>query len=142
MPRRSNLAQDVISRQERMLRLAERDYDLTPAVIFAETKIPKETQASWRKDVAMPAWALVLLCRIIPDELTSLLFEPIGKHVGTDEDGEGSLDALAKESAGYNVEYLEARDPGGEAGAKLSPRERARLGDRARKIAAVARRAA
>lgn len=142
MSRRSNFAQDIISRQERMLRLAERDYDLTPSVLHAETGIPKETQLSWRKDTAMPAWALVALCRVIPDELTSLLFEPIGKHIGTDDSGDGDLDALARVSAGYNVEYLDARQPGSENGTDLSPRERAHLKDRARVVAATARSAA
>lgn len=142
MSRRSNIAQDIISRQERMLRLAERDYDLTLSVLSAETEIPKETLATYKRDTAMPAWTLVLLSRVIPDELTSLMFEPIGKHVGTDETGEGYLDALARESAGYNVEYLDSRAPGSENGPALSPREEARLKDRARRIAATARRAA
>lgn len=142
MSRRSNFAQDIISRQERMLRLAERDHDLTPIVLAAETGIPKETLATWRRDTAMPAWALVALSRVIPDELTSLLFEPVGKHVGTDDGSDGDLDALARVSAGYNVEYLDARQPGSENGSDLSPRERARLKDHARIIAATARRAA
>lgn len=142
MSRRSNFAQDVISRQERMLRLAERDYDLTLKVLEAETDIPKETLASYKRDVAMPAWALVALSRVIPDELTSLLFEPVAKHIGTDEPGEGDLDALAREAATYNVEYLDAHSPKSEAGQAISPRERANLADHARRIASIARRAA
>jgi len=139
MSRRSNFAQDIISRQERMLRLAERDYDLSLKVLEAETEIPKETLATYKRDVAMPAWALVALSRVIPDDLTSLMFEPSGKHVGTNERGDGDVDALAREAAGYNVEYLDARSPTGEAGPALSPREKARLGDRARRLASTAR---
>lgn len=142
MRRRSNFAEDIISRQERMLRLAERDCDLSAPVLEAETGIPKDTILSWRRGVAMPAWALVALSKVIPDDLTTLMFEPIDKHVGTDEGGEGDLDSLAREAAGYNVEYLDARNPGSEAGPELSPRERANLRDKARRIAATARRAA
>lgn len=142
MPRKSDFVQDIISRQERMLRLAERDYDLTPTVLAAETGIPKPTIVSWKHGVAMPAWALVALSRVIPDELTTLLFEPVAKHVGTDDIGDGDLDKLARESAGYNVEYLDARQPASEAGTELSPRERANLKDRARRVASTARKAA
>ena len=142
MPRSTSFVQDIISRQERMLRLAERDHDLTLAVLSAETGIPKPTLASWKKDTAMPAWALVLLSRVLPDELTSLLFEPVARYVGTCEGGDGDLDALARESATYNVEYLHARDPESDGGTALTPRERATLKDRSRRVAAVARCAA
>ena len=142
MPRSTNIVQDIISRQERMLRLAERDHGLTLAVLFAETGISKATLSSWKKGTAMPAYALALLAEVIPDELVSLLFEPVGRCVVTCEHGNGDLDALAKESAGYNVEYLDARSPSSDGGVELTPRERAHLQDRARRIASVGRRAA
>jgi hypothetical protein len=142
MPRSTNFVQDVISRQERVLRLAERDYDLTLTVLSAETGIPKPTLSSWMKDTAMPAYGLVLLCRVIPDDLTSLMFEPVGKHIGTNEGKDGDLDALAREAAGFNVEYLDAHHPDSEAGSRLSPRERARLKDKARRVASTAQSAA
>ncbi len=142
MPRSSSIVQDIISRQERMLRLAERDYDITLAVLHAETGIAKPTLSSWKSDVAMPAWALVVLSQVIPDHLVSLMFEPVGRCVVTCENSDGDLDRLAKESAGYNVEYLDARSPGSDAGHELSPRERANLKDRARVLASVGRRAA
>lgn len=142
MSRRSNFAQDIISRQERMLRLAARDYDLTPTVIEAETGIPKETLATWRKDTAMPAWALVALSRIVPDELTSLLFEPIGKHIGTDQTVDADLDDLAEEAAEFVTEYTKARSPRSPGGSNIVPIEKENLKDRSRRIAVKARRAA
>lgn len=142
MPRSTSFVQDIIARQERMLRLAERDHDLTLAVLSAETSIPKPTIASWKHDVAMPAWALVCLSKHIPDDLTSLMFEPVNRFVGSCVSGDGGLDALARESAGYNVEYLNARDPEGDGGSALTPRERAILKDKSRRVAAVARCAA
>ena len=142
MPRRTILAQDIISRQERMLRLAERDYGLTLDDLQAETGIPKPTLATYKRGTAMPAYALVLLAAVIPDDLVSLLFAPIGKHIATDTGEDGDLDALAREGAGYNVEYLAAHDPESDGGVHVTPRERANLKDKARRIAAVARRAA
>lgn len=133
---------DVIAAQEAMLRLAERDHQLSTKRLEAETGIPAVTLRGYKRDVMMPLSAFVKLCRVIPDDLTSLCLEPSGKHVGTDEAGDGDLDALARESAGYNVEYLDARDPNSEAGAAIGPREAARLKERARRMAATARRAA
>lgn len=142
MTRKSGIIQDIVSRQERMLRLAERDHGLTLAVLHAETGISKATLSSWKNDTAMPAYGLVLLSEVIPDDLVSLMFEPVGRCVVTCENGDGDLDALAKESAGYNVEYLDARSPSSDGGIDLTPREQARLKDRSRRIASVARRAA
>lgn len=142
MARNTSLAQDIIARQERVLRLAERDYGLTLSVLEAETGIGKTTLATYKRETAMPAYALVLLSAVIPDELVSLMFEPVGKHVATNDGDEGDLDALARDSAGYNVEYLNARHPEGEGGADITPRERANLKDRARRIASIAQKAA
>lgn len=142
MSQRSTIAEDVIGRQERMLRLAERDHGLSAVVLKAETGIPKDTILSWRRGVAMPAWALVALARVIPDELTTLMFEPVEKVVMSGHDGDGDLDLLAREMADYNVEYLNARDPRSEDGAALSPRGRAILKEKASRVAATARRAA
>lgn len=134
MSRRSSFAQDVISRQERMLRLAERDYDLSLRVLEAETGIPKETLSTYKHDTAMPAWTLVALARVIPDDLTSLMFEPIGKHVGTDETGEGDLDALEVEASGVVHEIAKAkRDK------VVTPQERAKIAGLTRRMIPTAR---
>lgn len=141
MPRRTSAVQDIISRQERMLRLAERDHDLTLEVLAQETGIPKGTLNSYKKGVAMPQFAFALLCEVIPDDLTSLLL-PTGKYVSSEEPEGGDLDALAREAAGFNVEYLEAHHPGSEGGTTVTPRERQNLKDRARRMSTTARAAA
>lgn len=137
---RDGTKQDVASAQERMLRLAERDYGITAKVIAAETQIPLPTVSSWRRanaPVAMSLADFVLVCRVIPDELTSLIMEPSSKHVGTDETGDGDLDQLSREAAHYNAEKLDA-----EADGVVTHIERASLKHRAKRIASVARRAA
>lgn len=137
---REGTKQDVLSNQERMLRLAKRDYGITAKVIAAETGIPLPTVESWRRSNAPVAMALadfVLVCRVIPDELTSLVLEPSAKHVGTDENGEGDFDVLHRETAHFGAEKLEA-----EADGVITHIEKAGLQHRARRIAAVARKAA
>lgn len=117
-----------------MLRLAERDHGLTLSLLSAETGIGKGTLNTYKHDVAMPAWALILLSEHIPDELTSLMYETVGKHVGSDDGAEdGDIDALARECSSYTAEYLAADKP-------RTPQQIANLKDKARHICGVARR--
>jgi hypothetical protein len=64
----------------------------------------------------------------------SLMTEPAGKFIGTLEDGGGSLDALGREAAGYTAEYLDAKSDG-----VVTPMERGKLRDKARRVASIAR---
>lgn len=137
MPNSDGASQHMADLQERMLRLAGRDYGLSLKVLSAETRIPERTLRNYMAGAMMPVHVFRELCRVIPDELTSLLM-PTGKHVGTDEPGDGDETALAREAAGYSAEYLNSTDPASEAGPALSPRERANLKDRARRLGAVA----
>lgn len=117
-----------------MLRLAERDHGLTLTLLSAETGINKATLATYKRDVAMPAYVLVLLSEHIPDYLTSLMYEPVGKSIGSDgTDEDGDVDALARECSRYTAEYLSADKP-------RTPQQIANLQDHARRIAGVARR--
>ena len=133
--------QQIVAAQERMLRLAERDYDLSIKVLSLEARIPERTLASYKKGTMMPMGAFHALCKVIPDELTSLML-PDGKHIGTDEPGDGDEATLAREAAGYNVEYLNVTDPHSDGGSAITPRERGNLRDRARRLSAVARKVA
>lgn len=106
---RSQTDQLVIAAQEAMLRLAERDHGLTANRLEAETGIPAVTLRTYRRDTMMPLAAFVKLCRVIPDDLTSLVMEQAGKHVGTDEHGDGDVDQLGKETASYAAEWAAAK---------------------------------
>lgn len=135
MSRRSSFTDDILSRQATMLRLAERDCDLTLKRLEVETGIPKETLATYKRGVAMPAWVMVALCAIIPDELTSLMMEPAGKHIGTDESEPGDLDALGREAAEFTSQFVRAKASGD----NVSPIAMAGLRDMARRLAPKAR---
>lgn len=127
---RDGTKQDVAAAQERMLRLAERDHGITAKVIAAETKIPLPTVQSWRRANAPVAISLadfVLVCRVIPNDLTSLILEPSDKHVGTNGDGEADLDGLAVHAGEFAHEYQKARHPAGPGGVSIVPQEAEKL---------------
>lgn len=139
---RDGTKQDVLSNQERMLRLAERDFGITTKVIVAETGIPLSTVQSWRRanlPVGMSLGDFVLVCRVIPDSLTSLCTEPSGKHVGTNGPEEGDLDAVASHAGEFAHEYQKARHPASPGGVAIVPSEAANLHDIRRGMVAEAR---
>lgn len=128
----STLAQHSVQAQERMFRLAERDHDLPLRVLAAESKIPLRTLQNWKNGAVMPAWALFALGAAgVPDYLTSLIATPFQKVVGSESVEEGAYHNAAIEASGYQSEFLEATSPDSELGPDLSPRERARLSERA-----------
>lgn len=145
LPDRDGTKQDVAAAQERMLRLAARDFGITKAVIAAETRIPIETVRSWSRATAPVSISLadfVLVCRVIPDSLTSLCLEPSAKHIGTNGDDEGDLDAVASHAGEFAHEYQKARHPASPGGVAIVPQEAARLHEIRGGLVAKARKAA
>lgn len=129
---------DSIEAQRELFRLAERECGLSIPILAKRSPIPLGTLKGWRDGAAMPAWAVGALGTAgVPDHLLSLLLAPFGRHVGTDEAGDGDLDALGREAAHYVGDKLDA-----EADGKVTHIERAKLRQSAAKIAAVARKAA
>ncbi len=134
------LARNAVEAQERMFRLAERDYGLSIRALHLETRIPANTLQGWKNGTTMPAWALGALGKAgIPDHLLSLVLNPFGRHVGTNTDGDGALDELARETAGFTCDYLQATDPNSPGGRNVIPMEAAKLAERAMRIEARAR---
>jgi hypothetical protein len=130
--------QDSIDAQREMFRLAEKEAGLSASAIAAKTPIPLSTLKGWRNGAAMPAWAIGQLGAAgVPDHLLSLLLEPFGRAVVTCDGGNGDLDQLGREGAHYLAEHADAKADG-----VVTPIERARLGDRARRLAGAARQVA
>lgn len=129
---------DSVDAQREMFRLAEKECGLSIAVIAQRSPLKVSTLKGWREGAAMPAWGLGALGTAgVPDHLLSLVLESFGKHVGTDEADDGDLDALGRESAHYLAEKADA-----EADGVVTPMERGRLKDRARRLTGIARAAA
>jgi hypothetical protein len=134
------LARNSVGAQERMFRLAERDHGLSIKALCLETGIPKTTLEGWKNGTTMPAWALGALGKAgVPDHLLSLTLNPFARHVGTDTNGDGALDELAREAAGFANDYLEATAPDSPGGSNVIPMEAAKLGERAARMEAKAR---
>lgn len=138
MPNRSLPGQDSVAAQRELFRLAQKECGLSPEAISAKCPIPLSTLKGWRDGAAMPAWALGELGAVgVPDHILSLVLEPFGKHVGTDEPSEGDLETLAREGAHYLAEHADAKADG-----VITPMERGKLKDRARRIVGVGRKVA
>lgn len=132
MCNKTRKAQNSVTAQERMFRLAERDHDLSLPILAAESGIPLNTLRGWKSGATMPAWALGALAEAgIPDYLLSLVLRPFNRVVDQEQAGEGALHDAATEAIGFGHEFLEATSPTSEAGPHLSPREQARLAERA-----------
>ena len=126
------LARNSIRLQERMFRLAERDFGLSIPVLAHETGIPKATLQSWKNGTTMPAWALFAIGHAgVPDYLTSLVASPFGKVVGTDAHDDDALHEAVTAASEVVTEYLVAQSPESEGGPAITPRERSRIGEKA-----------
>lgn len=131
----SNNARNSVALQRELFRLAEQEHGLSIAVLARTRDLPLSTLKGWRDGSAMPAWALGELR--LPDDIVSLVLSPYAKHVGTDEGGDGDLQTLATETAGFTAEYVERAADGA-----ICHRDKAALAARARKIVPMARRVA
>lgn len=136
MCNRTAKARNSVSAQERMFRLAERDYDLSLPILSADSGIPLNTLRGWKGGATMPAWALGALKEAgVPEYLLSLVLRPYDLVVSHEQPGDGALHEAATEAAGFGHEYLSATSPGSEGGSKITPREAAKLGERAARAA-------
>ncbi len=141
MPNRDGTKHDVLGAQEAMLRLAERDHGITAKRLALETGIPLSTVQSWRRATApacMSVADFIAVSRVIPDELTSLCFEPVGKRVMPIGEQHSDIDAFALLAMEYASAYGNARHPDSPGGTDIVHSEAARLHDIRRRMAALA----
>lgn len=129
---------DSIEAQRELFRLAEKECGLSIAVIAKRSPLKTGTLKGWRDGAAMPAWAIGALGTAgVPDHLLSLVLDPFGKHVRNNETDDGDLETLGREGAHYLADKADA-----EADGVVTPIEKSKLKERARRIAGVARKAA
>lgn len=142
MPDTRGTEQETKANQAELFRLAERDYGLTIAALATETGIPEKTLTSYNHSnifarAKMPLWVFIRLCAVIPDDVTSVMVEPVGKVIRSTGGGD-DLDALATEAGDYAHEYSKARHPASPGGVAIVPQEAATLHDIRRRVGARA----
>jgi hypothetical protein len=138
---RDGTKHDVLEQQEAMLRLAERDHGITAKRLALETGIPLSTVQSWRRACAPAGMSMadfVAVSRVIPDELTSLCFEPAEKRLTPVGEGHSDIDALALLAIEFAAAYGNARHPGSPGGVEIVHTEAAKLHDIRRRMVAQA----
>ncbi len=140
MSEKCRAAQNSISLQGDVFRLAERDHGLSLALLSAKTEISIHTLRSWRDGTVMPAWAFFKLGKIggIPAYLLTFMSEPFG-HAVIEIEAENDLDLIADDAAEFVHEYAKARSPHGPGGISIVPQEAVKLTEIAKRMAARAR---
>jgi hypothetical protein len=125
-----------------MFRRAGYEHGLTLRVLASRSPVPFSTLKGWATGTAMPAWAIGALGEAgIPDDLLSLLLEPFGRHVSTDDCGTSVMDHAASEAMSFAQEHVKARSPDSPGGMTIVPQEERVLQMKARSLAAIAKRA-
>lgn len=134
---------DSVQAQAEMFRRAAKEEGLTIAVIAARSPLKISTLKGWATGTAMPAWALGALAEAgVPDQLLSLILEPFGRHIGSNAEDDGDLDALAEAAEEFAHQYSRARHPKSPGGVAIVPQEKAVLGPLAGRVKAKARKTA
>lgn len=136
-------ARDSVLAQAEMFRRAKAECGLSIPVIAARSPLKKSTMEGWEAGAAMPAWAIGALGEAgVPDHLLSLVLQPFGRCVVTEEDGEGDLDTAAVEAGELVQLHSRARHPSSPGGVAIVPQEAEPMKRQASRVAAACRRAA
>jgi hypothetical protein len=129
-----HLAQKTLKSQLTIFRRAERELGLTRKMVASDSGIHYDTLGFyWRGERVMPLTALLKLCDVMPDHLLSHLLDPVGRHIVSNEKNDGDLSELGREAAGFTAEFVDATSDG-----KVTPIERAKLVEKARRVAGAA----
>lgn len=129
MARDCDISHNTKSMQERIFRLAQRDFGLNLTAIHADSGIPYSTLRSYAghsgEPSEMPVSALVRLIGVIPDHLLSLLL-PDGRmivRVPQELNHDEACDAMQE----YLTDKAHAHRPDSECGPAIGPNEDAAL---------------
>jgi len=136
-------ARDSVAAQQELFRRAASEEGLTIAVLAKRGPVSASTMKGWRDGAAMPAWAVGALGEAgIPDHLLSLITEPFGRFIVTDESEDGDLDTAATAATEFAAEVQKSRSPKSPGGLAIVPQEAAVIHQKRQRAAALMRRAA
>lgn len=143
----SPAARDSVAKQHELFQRAASEDGLSINVLYARMpsnyEVSKSTMRGWKNGAAMPAWAIGALGEAgVPDHLLSLVLEPFGRCVITEDDGEGDLDTAADEALDFAHAVQKARSPKSPGGIAIVPQEAAVIQPKRQRAASAILRAA
>lgn len=125
---------NTLETQGDIFRLAERDHGLTRKIISSKSGIKYDALGTYaRGEHVMPLDEVLKLFDAVPDYLLSRLLDPVGRHFAPNCDRDGDLEDLGREAASFTNEFVQAVTDG-----NVTPIERARLRQRAKRLASTA----
>lgn len=98
----------------------------------------QSTIYGWTTGTAMPTWAFSILCRYLPDDVSSLMLEPSAKTVAAIEPEASALDDFVTEAAELVTDYAKGRHPQSPGGVHLIHTETIPMKERIRRLGAMA----
>jgi hypothetical protein len=127
--------QETKARQAELFRLAERDYGLTLSALATETGLSETSLKSYALSnifarAKMPLWVFVRLCKVIPEDVTSIMVEPADKCILPLLPQDDDLDKLTAEAVEFAADKLRR-----EADGVICHIDRKALAERARRLA-------
>lgn len=135
MPDTRGTEQETKANQAELFRLAERDYGLTIAALATETGISESALKSYAQSnifarAKMPLWVFVELCKVIPEDVTSIMVAPASKCILPIIPDDSDLDKLTAEAVAFAADKLQR-----EADGVVCHIDRKALAERARRLA-------
>ncbi len=124
MATNDRIRSETIRCQQRIGRLAQRDYGLTLKMLSLDSGIPYPTIRNYfgqgdQELSELPVSALVKLIGVIPDELLSQLFDPADRHLAKNADDDACYDTLGDKADNVARLVRQARSPTSPGGTEI-----------------------
>jgi hypothetical protein len=125
-----HLSEKTLRSQLTIFRRAERELGISRKAVSMDSGIHYDTLGTyWRGETIMPLTALLKLCDVIPDHMLSILLDPVGRHLSTNDKRDGDLADLGREAANFTSAYVDAVSDG-----NVTSIEKAKLTEDARRL--------
>jgi len=137
-------ARDSVAAQRELFRVAATKGLTLKVLSTRDVHLSYSTIKGWATgETAMPAWAIGALGEAgVPDDLLSLVTQPFGRSVVSDEEGDGDLDDAAIAASDFACEVARARHPNSPGGIAIVPQEKSMIEPKRRAACAAIQRAA
>lgn len=130
----------VLEAQQRIFRLADRDFGLSLKSISLDSGIPYNSIRGYASGhTVLPVPALLKLVGVVPDALLSHLLDPVERHIAPNDNNDSDLDELADAADELAADVRRARHPNSPGGVNIVPIERSGIVGKAKRFGATAK---